>query len=258
MIVEFLGTSAGWPLPRLGCHCQICRSSNLQDKRSRPSILINNCLLFDCGPDFYHQFLPFSSLPLKAIFISHAHPDHYFGLWDAAKIYHQKPEIFLSAKTKESILKQTNDLTFIFLLRKAKNFQPGQTIKINNLKITPFLVEHSASIETYGFQIAQNKKFLVYIPDFKNLPSDSKRFIKGANLAIWDGSSIKPAGPTRWGHIPIVKSIPLAKRLKIQNVYYTHIGHGKKSAPHQELENYVQKHGGKNFHIAFDSLKIKI
>lgn len=220
--------------------------------------MIDDSILIDCGPDFYRQFSKTQCSALNSILISHVHPDHYFGLWDAAKLYNQKPTIYLSRKNQKAILKRVNDLTFTFLLKEAKNFKDGEAMKINNLNITPFLVDHSTNTETYGFQIVQNKKSLVYISDFREIPNKSKKFLKEATLVVLDGSHIKPAGPKHWGHMAIEKSIPLAKKLKAKQVYYTHIGHGAKSGTHQELENFVQKNGGKNFHICYDGLELTI
>ena len=255
MKINFLGTSAGWPLPRLGCHCKICTSKDPKDKRLRSSILINDAILIDSGIDFYHQFLRAKKPIIDSVFISHVHPDHYFGLWDVSHLMSSKPTIYLSLENQKSIVKRINDLTITFLLKKAKNFNHSQPIKTSNLQITPFLVNHSTNTETYGFQASKNDKTFVYIPDFRNIPRSSQKFCRKADVIIFDGSSIKPAGPKRWGHISIKESTSLAKKLKAKKVYYTHIGHGPKSGTHQELEAFVQKHGGKNFHIAFDGLR---
>jgi len=45
MKILFLGTSAGWPLPRLGCQCEICQSKDPLDTRLRPSVLVNDKIL---------------------------------------------------------------------------------------------------------------------------------------------------------------------------------------------------------------------
>lgn len=258
MKILFLGTSSGWPLPRLGCHCKICTSKNPQDKRLRPSILINDSILIDAGPDIYHQLARYRRYAIRHTLITHIHPDHYFGLWDVGHLMASKPTIWLSAANLKAIIKRINDLTITFLLKKAKNFKHGEAIKINTLQITPFLVDHSAKTETYGFKIKEQVKTLVVIPDFRAVPSPSRKYVRGANLAIFDGSNLFPAGPKRWGHMAISESIPLAKKLKIKQVYYTHIGHGPKMKPHQQLEEFVQKHGGKNFHLAYDSLELTI
>jgi len=48
----------------------------------------------------------------------------------------------------------------------------------------------------------------------------------------------------------------LAKELKPKLCYFTHIGHI--TGTYEELEKYVQKNGGKNFHIAYDGLELNI
>ncbi len=258
MKILFLGTSAGWPLPRLGCKCKICASTDPKDKRWRSSILINDTILIDSGVDFYHQIHRSQKTNLKAIFISHVHPDHYFGLWDVGHLMSSKPTIYLSSENQKAIVKRINDLMTTFLLREAKNFKHSEAVKTNEVKITPFLVDHSTNIETYGFQLVEKKKSLVYISDLRNVPKSSQKYCQKADILALDGSNLKPAGPKQWGHMPIEKSIPLAKKLKAKRVYYTHIGHGPKSGTHQELENFVQKKGGKNFHIAYDGLELTI
>lgn len=258
MTVLFLGTSAGWPLPRLGCNCKICTSTDPKDKRLRSSILINDVILIDSGIDFYHQILRTKKSIIGSIFISHAHPDHYFGLWDVSHLMSSKPTIYLSPENQKAIVKRINDLTITFLLKKAKVFNHGQPVKISNLQIIPFLVNHSTNTETYGFQIIKNNKAFVYISDFRSIPGSSRKFCREAEVIVLDGSNVKPAGPKHWGHMPIEKSIPLAKKLKAKQIYYTHIGHGPKSGTHQELEDFVQKKGGPNFHIAYDGLELTI
>src|SRR3990167_505768 len=88
MKIKFLGTSAGWPLPRLGCKCEICSSADPKDKRTRTQILIDDTVLLDAGPDTYNHLIPLDvAHQLKAVLISHAHPDHILGLWDLPHIY---------------------------------------------------------------------------------------------------------------------------------------------------------------------------
>ena len=47
MKIKFLGTSAGWPLPRLGCKCNICASKNSKDRRTRSQLLVNDSILLE-------------------------------------------------------------------------------------------------------------------------------------------------------------------------------------------------------------------
>ena len=263
MNIFFLGTSAGWPLPRLNCHCPICTSSDPKDKRLRPSILVNGRLQIDAGPDFYHQYQKFKNnfSKLKYIFITHTHPDHYFGLWDLAQIYRrQKIIVFISQNHKSKIVNGINETSINFLLSQSRKiFTHGQLIKLNtNFSITPFLVNHSTTTENYGFLFNENGQKAIYIPDLRTIPKSSLKFCRQVDLAILDGSNFEAAGPEHWGHLPIRESIRLAKKLKIKQVYYTHIGHGARMGIHQQLEEKVQKLGGKRFHLAWDGLELEI
>lgn len=262
MKILFIGTSAAWPLPRLNCQCQICTSKNPKDKRLRSTILINDSILVDCGPDFYHQarkILGKKISLIKYLFLTHSHPDHSFGLQDLHKIYNkdQPIKVFLYPSCKTD-LDRIKSRGISFFISQYHKLTLSKMVKINHLTVTPFLVEHTNTKDTLGFLFKEKKLKMVYIPDFREIPKNSKKYLKEANLAILDGANIYPIALPGWGHMPIIESIKLAKKLKIKQVYYTHIGHGPRMFPHRKLEEFVQKLGGKNFHIAYDGLELII
>lgn len=69
MKLHFLGTGTSIGVPQMGCQCKVCRSTDLRDRRSRCSALLetdadpetgrSRLILIDCGPDFRHQMLRF-------------------------------------------------------------------------------------------------------------------------------------------------------------------------------------------------------
>jgi phosphoribosyl 1,2-cyclic phosphate phosphodiesterase len=257
MQIKFLGTSSGWPLPRLGHHCEICDSQDPRDKRTRSQVLVNQAILLDAGPDTYTHLIK-EAQPEKifAVFITHAHPDHTFGLWDIDHLYNKKGKITLySLEETFKIISQQG----VALEKAIKSVaEPLKTLKLNRLQAILFPVKHAQKIPTVGVKLTEKDKSFAYIPDFAALPKESANLAKQLDVLVIDGSSLKKAGPKGWGHETISEGIALAKRLKAKSVYFTHIGHGNISAPHEKLEKYVQEHGGPNFHIAYDGLEVNL
>lgn len=252
MIIKFLGTSAGWPLPRLGCDCEICTSKDPKDKRTRSSVLIDGQILIDSGPDIYHQLISNNPEKIHSVLITHGHPDHILGLHDLGHIYNRKAD--LKIFTPQPVINQIKR-KFDYNLAPLK-FIPVREEEVFEIGLYHcffFPVEHVKQA-TYGVKIKRNK-FFGYIPDFAKLPKRSEYYIKDAHLLVLDGSSLGKIGQSR-SHINIEQGIELAKKLKAKQVFFTHIGH--KTGCHNELEKILQIKAGKNYQMAFDGLIIEL
>lgn len=225
MKIQFLGTSAGWPLPRLGCKCEICTSTDPKDIRTRSQVLIDEVLLLDAGPETYQHLLTVDPTKIKACVITHKHHDHLAGLWDLEKIYNLKKPI--------TIVKSAGKL---------------EKFKIDSFSVTLFPVQHAKSIPTCGVLVEHSGKKVVYAPDFREISQKSQELIKSPDLLIIGGSSLGVKGRAA-GHETIEEGIVLGKKLAAKQVYFIHIGHSTRK--HRQLESFVQKNG-KNFHIAHD------
>jgi len=255
MKILFLGTSAGWPLPRLGCQCPLCLSSDPRDKRLRPAVLVNGKLLIDAPPDIYHQLLNHRVAvgKIKVLILTHAHLDHILGFYDLTHLYNRE-EKELKLITTQPVF---NGLRQVYRLPispfKPLILAPLEVIEIEGVKISLFPVEHSR-LPCYGIKM-KGQRLFVYLPDLKRLPRAKRRPLRGVNLLVLDGSSLGKKGQTRI-HQSIEEGIRLARDLKPKQVYFTHLGH--LTGTHQELEAFVQEKGGSNFHIAYDGLELKI
>lgn len=255
MKILFLGTSAGWPLPRLGCDCQICQSKDPKDKRLRPAVLVNDSILVDAPPDIYHQFISLGvdTTKISALLITHAHPDHIHGFYDLTHLYNRKikePKLIITLEVLNG-LRRFHSLPLKPF--KTEVIQPKTVIEHENIKISFFPVEHSR-IPCYGIKI-KGEKIFVYIPDLVKLPKPERKQVKDVHLLVLDGSSLSKKGQTRI-HQSIEEGIKLAKELKPKLCYFTHIGHI--TGTHNQLEAFVQEKGGRNFHIAYDGLELEI
>lgn len=254
MKVLFLGTSAGWPLPRLGCQCPICQSKDVRDKRLRPTVLVNETILIDAGPDIYHELTHFQvdTRKIKALVLTHAHPDHILGFYDLTHLYNREEKTPKLITTQETL----NGLRQIYHLPlkpfKPEIVEPTEVIEVEKIKISLFPIEHSRT-PCFGVKMKADRLF-VYLSDLKRIPKSKRKNIRGVDLLVLDGSSLGRQGQTKT-HQSIKEGIRLGKDLKAKQVYFTHIGHI--TGPHEELEKFVHTEGGQKFHIAYDGLKLK-
>jgi len=179
--------------------------------------------------------------------ITHEHPDHTYGLWDLGHIYNSEK---IEVVVEESTYKKISNL-FFYKQYKVRKVKPNQRVEIGNLKVTLLPVGHTDS--SFGIFVQESGKSIFYAPDFKSIPNETKLKIKNTDMAILDGSSLKKPSPT---HGPIEQNIRLGRDLQSRQVYFSHVGHI--TGIYKNLEKFVQKSGGSNFHIAYNGLKLEI
>src|SRR2546421_13045024 len=80
------GTSAG--VPMIGCHCDVCRSADRRDQRTRPSVVVSRGdtrVLVDTTPELRLQAVGNGVHAIDAVVYTHAHADHIMGLDDVRR-----------------------------------------------------------------------------------------------------------------------------------------------------------------------------
>ena len=80
-----VGTSSG--VPRLGCLCPICTTTDIEPKNRRQRVaglleIGDKKLLVDAGPDIRNQLLEQKVCHIDALFLTHNHFDHIAGIDD--------------------------------------------------------------------------------------------------------------------------------------------------------------------------------
>lgn len=134
-----------------------------------------------------------SALAVDAVLVSHPHQDH-FGLMD--RLSPETP-VFIGELGKNLI-----DATHALLGRAANRnsfafFKPWQPFVIGDIRITPYLVDHSA-VDAYAFLIEAGGKRLFYSGDFRSRGRKGKLFeslvqhpLPNIDLMILEGTMLQ-------------------------------------------------------------------
>jgi len=222
------GTSTGVPMP--GCKCEVCKSKDKKNWRTRSSGLIktkdNFTLLIDVTTDFRFQSIFNNIDRIDAVFITHAHADHILGIDDLRGYnFAQKTDIPIYA-TANTIADIRSIFSYIFKpnpnhkgsLPKLKLIEINDFIpfKIGPIEVIPFAMKHGNS-STTGIRVGD----LSYATDCNEIYKRSLDIIHGSNTLILDGLRFEPH-PT---HFCIPQAIDVASKLDIDRTILTHLSH---------------------------------
>src|SRR3978361_1038791 len=105
----FLGTGTSAGIPMIGCHCEVCTSSNPHDRRTRPSVVFSyggKRVLVDPTPELRLQCIANAVEMIDAVVFTHAHADHIMGLDDVRRfnaLRHGPLDVWADARTHTTL-----------------------------------------------------------------------------------------------------------------------------------------------------------
>ena len=228
MEFTFLGTGTSTGVPRIGCPCAVCATSQrgMKNHRLRCSALIRHegrTILIDTGPDFREQMLTHKVDRIDAVLFTHSHFDHVAGLPEIRSYnFVQKQVIPCYGKAEE--LKEIKK-TWHFMFGKNTSVGGGigqvelhavsKPFDLYGLTITPLLVDHG-TIQIYGYRIND----LAYIPDCNGLPQETR--LKLANLEVLALDALQYRRHV--SHFSLQESLDIVKELQPAQAYFIHLG----------------------------------
>jgi phosphoribosyl 1,2-cyclic phosphate phosphodiesterase len=226
MRLTFLGTGTSTGVPTLGCRCEVCRSTDPRDNRTRPSVLLEfdgRAVVIDTSPDFRQQALRHGLERLDAVVFTHDHADHIFGLDDVRALYlrHKIPiPIYADERTMGSIRRVYK---YIF----DQNYPYGGLAKLDphiidgpfelwGESLTPLQVFHG-NLPVLGFRVRRT----AYVTDFSAIPDSTVPLLEGLDVLVLDALRHEPHP----SHSTVEQSLKWVERLKPRQAFFTHIAH---------------------------------
>ncbi len=190
-----------------------------------------------------------------AIFVSHAHPDHGWGLWEGTEL-----PVYASAVTHE-LLRELPLLDRVVLA-------PGEPTTIGPFRVTTLPVVHSIRCPCVGARIALGAFELVYSADIVAF-EDPESALSGADFYVGDGSTLKGSLVRRHqsgaliGHTTVRAQLGWLARHGIVRAVFSHFGKGPiemgEKALHQALKELaVANPPGCAVTAAYDGLEMEV
>ena len=226
MKVTILGTGTSQGVPVIACKCDVCRSSDLKDKRLRSAIMIEEGsmrIVVDVGPDFRQQMLRHEVDNLDAILLTHEHADHIFGLDDIRSfnwVRKSAMDVYCEPRVQENLRSIFN---YVF----AVNKYPGtprmdlidienERFKIGSLDIIPIRVYHH-KLPVYGFRFGR----FAYLTDFNTIEDKELEKLEGTDTLVICALRKNP----HIAHLDLKGALDLIEKIAPRKAYLTHMSH---------------------------------
>src|SRR5215510_2620882 len=158
MKLTFLGTGTSFGVPQLGCHCEVCRSPDPRDKRTRVGAVVETrggtIILIDTPPELRLQLVNAGIDRVDAVLFTHDHADHTHGIDDLRAITVRRAAPLPLYGSSETLKVLARKFNYIFddSIRpmpgtfkpegKAHTIQIAQRFSVGDLDILPVAVPH--------------------------------------------------------------------------------------------------------------------
>jgi phosphoribosyl 1,2-cyclic phosphodiesterase len=202
MKLRFLGTRGNTEIasPRHRLH-----SSALVSYRGR-SVMI------DCGADWREEVW---RLRPPAIVLTHAHPDHAWGLRDGAPC-----PVFASDDTWRNLA--------TFPIGDRQTIAHRAPVAIQGIGFEAFPVAHAILAPAVGYRITAGAVTIFYVPDVAFIV-DRAAALDGVRLYVGDGATltrsiVRRRGDALIGHAPVSTQLTWCAKAGVPRAIFTHCG----------------------------------
>lgn len=280
MKITFLGTAAATSFPLTFCRCKNCEDARKykgKSIRKRSSLLIDDKILIDLGPDFitslnmYHKDIT----KIKYVLQTHPHSDHFDAghfvtRWtEYATINAPHLNIVASEKcfNKMSEMIKNNENIDIFNAKWQKDLnisitqlRHSQSIKLEDYTITAVESLHDTNQGSLLYLIEKDNKKLLYATDTTPFSKKALNLLKSQKLDCLILDHTYGNVENCDGHLNKKQFLEELEKLsnlqaitKTTKIYATHISH--EGCPyHEEMEKQTKG----LYKVAFDGLNVKI
>ena len=226
MEITVLGSGTSTGVPMIGCRCEVCRSADPRNQRSRASIYVRDSvtrLLVDTSTDLRSQAIRHGIDGVDAVLYTHHHADHVHGIDELRSFNYLQNGPIPCYGNRATIERLVARFDYVFSSGNGRGYRPqlrphviDQVLSIGDLTVEPIEVVYGADlILGYRFGAA------AYITDCSEIPDRSKARLQGLDLLIVSAIRYQPH-PT---HFTLDQALGAIEELSPRRAVLTHLSH---------------------------------
>jgi len=243
-------------VPTLGCHCTVCDSTDPQDKRLRPSVLLSRGeqnVVIDTTPDFRTQALRARLDRLDAVVLTHGHADHILG-FDDLRPYNIRQHAAMPVYGNEETFRMIRR-AFAYVFDNKPTLSSIPSVSLHEVKgpfellgipFIPVPLLHG-EMDVLGYRFGR----AAYLTDFSRLPESSVPLLEDLDDLVLDALRDLPHPM----HQTVEQALELIDKLKPKRAWFIHIAH---DLPHSETNERLRKSGYPHVQLAYDGLQFEV
>lgn len=206
-------------------------------------------VMIDAGEDWLGQL---DEVSPHAIIVTHAHPDHAFGLKEGAPCPVWAPDVAWDEMTDYPIPEEDRHVV-----------EPRMPVEIEGITFEAFPVEHSVRAPAVGYRITAGEVTVWYAPDLVYI-EDRAEALTGCRLYIGDGATmtqsfVRRRGEALIGHTPVRTQLTWCQKEGVPRAIISHCGseivEGDERTLGAELREMADERGVEA-EFAYDGLEV--
>lgn len=233
MRLTILGSGGSTGVPGVGTGWGKCDPNNPKNRRTRPSVLIENegsTVLVDTSPDMREQLITHNINHIDGLLLTHSHADHLHGIDDIRglnRVMNAPIDLYTNEATLRDVEKR-----FGYVLEPIQVDQDNPIVSYYKPVLTPHEIDGGDEFtiksipiqvmdQDHGFSRTLGFRFgpIAYTTDLKHLSEHAIEVLQGIHTWVI-GAPIQFEHPT---HVSVEGALEWIEMIKPQRAVITHL-----------------------------------